>query len=611
MNRLRTYPFLASVSIVFCLLLHLLCFAALAENLAIIYSHSGTGVDKELTARVVRSVGNEVHRSGLFTIIPQKKVDEILSADAIRLARADTASPKYLKKLGRILGARYFITVFISQRKQQVALELKLIDTSKKRHQTVSRVERKLQGNRSVMVKEVDIAAKKLIEQRSVQYGHIVEGKGSVNKAANVAIGKSEAYMGAVKVKPSVISKTKIVNKANVRKSANVAIGGADIDMGPVRVTKVEKTSVEPISATVDVKGTGSVETSVPESGETKVVAVTQQKAKSHTKQGDFTIVKTFYATDREVTDSKDMKKRYSSARGDGLSYGHCYITIPKSHKVGELESPRWSLWESKSKHVVFHDLETVPLETFYKNLQKYLRARDYSAAFIFVHGYNVSFENAARRTAQIAHDLGFQGAPLFYSWPSGAKVKAYFSDEANIKWTQANLQRFLTDFFNRSTAENIYLIAHSMGNRALTRALVNVAQDIPNLRERLKEVILAAPDIDAGVFKNQIAPKLAAAGCPITLYASSNDKALIASKKVHKYPRLGDTSDGVVVLNGIETIDASGIDTSFLGHSYIANTKTIINDIYYLINFNIRAAKRNGLRPQESNDGRYWVFAR
>jgi esterase/lipase superfamily enzyme len=40
--------------------------------------------------------------------------------------------------------------------------------------------------------------------------------------------------------------------------------------------------------------------------------------------------------------------------------------------------------------------------------------------AFVFVHGFNVSFENALRRTAQIAYDLNFDGAPFLFSWPGG-----------------------------------------------------------------------------------------------------------------------------------------------------------------------------------------------
>lgn len=52
----------------------------------------------------------------------------------------------------------------------------------------------------------------------------------------------------------------------------------------------------------------------------------------------------------------------------------------------------------------------------------------------------------------------------------------------------------FLRELLNNSSADNIYLIAHSMGNRALTKTLVSLAGSDPQAVQRIKEVILAAP---------------------------------------------------------------------------------------------------------------------
>jgi esterase/lipase superfamily enzyme len=126
---------------------------------------------------------------------------------------------------------------------------------------------------------------------------------------------------------------------------------------------------------------------------------------------------------------------------------------------------------------------------------------------------------------------------------------------------------------------------------------------------QRLKEVILAAPDIDAEVFKRDIAPALLASGSPITLYASSTDLALEASKRVHGYPRAGDSGLGLVVMAGIETIDATNVDTSFLGHGYFRESRAVISDIFYLIQHGLRAGNRSGLRREDTTVGPYWIF--
>ena len=326
-----------------------------------------------------------------------------------------------------------------------------------------------------------------------------------------------------------------------------------------------------------------------------------------------YAIVRVFFATDRNRTKNGSKPKNvFGNNRSSALSYGFCDVSIPRDHRMGEIESP--SIWkleirEDPNKHVVV--LRAIPQskDQYFADIVKRVSASPSSSAFLFVHGYNVSFEDAARRTAQIAYDLGFEGAPVFYSWPSQGTTSAYLVDEQNIEWTQPNLKTFLEEFFFHSDAQCVYIIAHSMGNRALTRAVASLLAEKPSLKERLKEVILTAPDIDADVFKRDIAPALAASGRPITLYASKNDIALLASKKVHGSPRAGDSGQGLIVLSPIETVDASDVDTSLLGHSYFAESRSVLSDIFYIIRNNQRADSRFGLSGINTKEGRYWVF--
>jgi len=324
-----------------------------------------------------------------------------------------------------------------------------------------------------------------------------------------------------------------------------------------------------------------------------------------------YAVVRAYFATDRNVTGKTKPDQVFGSLRAK-LSYGVCEVSIPRDHRMGELEHPsaiRFQFREDPEKHVVLLKTIVNSHDEFFADVSARVHASQKKSAFLFVHGYNVTFEDAARRTAQMSYDLSFDGAPVFYSWPSKGATSAYTIDEQNIEWAQANLRGFLEDFFDRSNASNIYLIAHSMGNRALTRALASLLHDKPEIKDRLKEVILTAPDIDADVFKRDIAPSLAAAGQPITLYASSKDLALVASKKVHGYPRAGDSGQGLIITPGIETIDATQVDTSLLGHSYFADEKSVLSDMYYLIGTGERAGQRFGLNGIDTDAGRYWQF--
>lgn len=332
----------------------------------------------------------------------------------------------------------------------------------------------------------------------------------------------------------------------------------------------------------------------------------------------NYAVVRAYFATDRRRDLGKPPAQRFSAERsndgtgGDAaLAYGSCDISIPRDHRMGQLESP--SLWrlefrEDPARHVVLLNAEVQDQENFFAALKTQVRASAGKSAFVFVHGYNVTFEDAARRTGQMAYDLGFDGAPVFYSWPSQGDLAGYAVDENNIEWSTPHIAAFLADFLARSEAAHVYLIGHSMGNRGLARAVAELMAAQPMLAQKITDIILTAPDIDAAIFQHDIAPKLAGARNPVTLYASSEDLALAASKAVHGYPRAGDSGAGMLIVAGVETIDATGVDTSFMKHAYFAEKRSALSDMFYLIRNNARADQRF-LDPVDTPAGRYWTF--
>lgn len=324
--------------------------------------------------------------------------------------------------------------------------------------------------------------------------------------------------------------------------------------------------------------------------------------------------MRVFFATDRAAAADQqpsDPVKRFGGDRGT-MTYGQAFVSIPRDHEVGELEAP--SVWrlefrEDPARHVVLLSTTLQPKDKFLQAVRERVAASSDGNAFIFVHGYNVSFDDAARRTAQLSYDLGFDGAPIFYSWPSQASLKRYTVDEANIEWSTANIRRFIAEAADRSGARNIYLVGHSMGSRGLTRAVATLMLERPDLAGRFREIILAAPDIDAGVFRDELAPALAKAGRRVTLYASSKDLALKASKEVHGYPRAGDAADGIVVVRGVDTIDASLVDDTVLAHSYFVESLPVIRDIARMFRGNQPPAQRPQLKRVVGSGGIHWLL--
>ena len=133
---------------------------------------------------------------------------------------------------------------------------------------------------------------------------------------------------------------------------------------------------------------------------------------------------------------------------------------------------------------------------------------------------------------------------------------------------------------------QSIYIVAHSMGNRVVGHGLQRYV-NAGGKTDHIKELLLAAPDINAEIFKDEIQPRLAQMrGTRTTIYASSSDVALIASKVVHGFRRVGESSGGVLVFKGMDTVDASNASPSLrnLGHSYLVDSASVIKDLNAII---------------------------
>lgn len=327
------------------------------------------------------------------------------------------------------------------------------------------------------------------------------------------------------------------------------------------------------------------------------------------------------YATDRTVTGKTEPNYYYGSDRGE-LRYGRALVSIPKYHDIGRMERPR-KIWfikfsEDPKKHVVLRALEEMDEDQFFASLATEVARLQDKTTFVFIHGFNVTFAEATRRTAQMAFDLFLVGyergeatlstVPVLYSWPSNGKTLLYTHDATNSEASAAHLKAFLIDVAARSGAESITIVAHSMGNRPLTAALNEIGLEMrAGDGPLVKEIVLAAPDIDRTVFLN-VAEAVRRTGERITLYASRHDKALKLSMALNGFPRLGDATNGVVIFDGGDSIDASTVGGDILAHSYYVGV-SVLTDLYSLIIHGDPPDKRFGLLAQGAPPNRFWTI--
>jgi esterase/lipase superfamily enzyme len=311
-----------------------------------------------------------------------------------------------------------------------------------------------------------------------------------------------------------------------------------------------------------------------------------------------------YYGTNREVfveNTGEPIKTRfpeeiYGELPGP-LNYGKALIVIPPRHKKGRLEGQIAGRSTNDKRYVVLKAMEHANYDLVMGEVQTELaKAKEGERTLVaYVHGFNTSFEKAARRAGQLKYDLDFAGPFFFFSWPSKASAFGYVhaANLAEISYTQ--MTEFLHDL-TKQDADRIIIIAHSMGTRVLSHGLVDLAAQNEEAAKKITRVILAAPDIDARVFKERLLPKFDFLVNPITLYASDKDTALVASKKVNGLPRIGDVvrnGQGIQALENVVMIDASDVKSNLLNHTYFGDSVSIVDDFKSIVSGPLDAESR------------------
>jgi esterase/lipase superfamily enzyme len=241
------------------------------------------------------------------------------------------------------------------------------------------------------------------------------------------------------------------------------------------------------------------------------------------------------------------------------------------------------------------------PIEDFWQAMQ---HSSNGQMPVLYMHGFYISHERGCKRASLLKQSLGLKGRFVLFSWPSAGAILDYTHDEADLYWSVAPLSGVLADMIDRFGSGNINIVAHSLGTRGVMLALVLLAQAQQDSKPLFNQVVLIAPDIDVGIFK-QYLPKIRPLARNMTVYVSGNDSPLALSRQVHGHPRLGEAGEHLEGLTDIEIIDLSNIPVRVpSGHVYHLYQSLVTKDLDQLINENKPAAQRRNLKHVGVN---YW----
>jgi len=281
------------------------------------------------------------------------------------------------------------------------------------------------------------------------------------------------------------------------------------------------------------------------------------------------------YATTREPTGVSDPARFYGQDVGS-LRQGVATVQVPHDARNGERETA-----EARQRATLIGVRPGAGVHG--------------DEAVVFVHGFDVRFRGAARRAAQLAYDLGLEDRMAFFSWPS---LGTYGGDEVRVLHAANALKDWIVELALQGTT--VHLLAHSLGARAVVTALRALANE--EAPPAFGHVVLVAPDVDADDFADEIAPAIAPLCERITVYASANERALHYDLDADA---VGDTEEGVTLSEHFDTIDASAVNTSLLGHAHVDDRESVLTDIGALL----RGEDRPWRLEQRIGQRRYWTL--
>jgi len=283
-----------------------------------------------------------------------------------------------------------------------------------------------------------------------------------------------------------------------------------------------------------------------------------------------------------------EPEKMFSGERDHRYNFADILVSIPPdaNRVIGEVQLPDDRSGDPARQFVALR-AQTFDLDEARRRFHQRLAVAPNKKVLVFIHGYNTRFSEAVFRLAQFAHDANLQATPILFTWPSRGSLLAYGYDHESASYSRDALETLLAGLQRDPAVEEIDILAHSMGNWVTLEALRQMAIREKRIAPKIKQVMLAAPDVDVDVFRRQIV-EIGEKRPPFTLFVSDDDKALRASRAIWGgMPRVGAVNPHVEPYETlfqkerITPIDLTAIRTpDSIGHTKFAESPEVVRAI-------------------------------
>ncbi len=345
------------------------------------------------------------------------------------------------------------------------------------------------------------------------------------------------------------------------------------------------------------------------------------------TKQGEGGAHRFFYVTNRRVGfEDGTVEERFGNEREPSLKFGLFDTDIEPSLGVGMLINPTdWF----QNEEIQLRDVRALERVAFIEELREQVQNSPYRSVLISVNGFRERFPSALRKTAFLAHVLDINSPQVVFDWPGdqGSTPRGYRRAQRLARESGEELARTLELIIREVHPERLWLLANSMGCEVVVNSFTLLYQD-PDLADpeiEIEDVVLTAPDVSHEEFGRQFKEEIKALTRNLTVYVSSNDRALLMSRVLNRERRLGestvnpsnpDQSDEAAKAfelvepdsDLVTLVDVTPVNRTRNFHNFSLETPEFFDDLYLRLVNSQTPQSRLRYRVRTSNGAEYWI---
>jgi esterase/lipase superfamily enzyme len=261
--------------------------------------------------------------------------------------------------------------------------------------------------------------------------------------------------------------------------------------------------------------------------------------------QGEGGAYRFFFVTNRRLQDPEGaVEEGYGNERVPGLGFGRFDTEIEPSLGIGMLIDPTdWF----RDEEIRLHGVRTLAKDAFIEELREQVEASPYRSLLVNVNGFRERFPSALRKTAFLGHVLDIDTPLLVFDWPGdqGSTPRGYRRALDVARESGKELAEALALIIREVRPERLWLVANSMGGEVVVSAFTLLMEetDLADLETEIEDVVLTAPDVSHEEFGRRFKDEINSLTSNLTVYVSSNDRALLMSRVLNRARRLGEST--------------------------------------------------------------------